>query len=53
LPTAGLVVAPIVGITTTETGLLILRTTKGNPAISAFEAYNDTSEGRDLNSSGK
>ena len=46
-------VAPIVGRNTTKARLFIMRTTKGDPAISAFEAYNDTSEGRNLNASGK
>ncbi len=34
-------VAPIVGRTTTKTRLRVIRTTKGNPRIAEFEAYND------------
>jgi hypothetical protein len=34
--------APIVSRTTKKVRLLILRTNSGNPAISAFEVYNDT-----------
>lgn len=36
-------VAPIVSRSTTKARLLIMKTEKGNPAITAFEAYNDTS----------
>ena len=46
-------VAPIIGRTTKKARLFIMRTTKGGPAISALEAYHDTSEGRNLNASGK
>jgi hypothetical protein len=35
-------VAPIVSRTAQKVRLMIMRTTKGNPAISSFEAYNDT-----------
>ncbi len=35
-------VAPIVSRTTTKARLLIKQTTKDNPAIGSFEAYNDT-----------
>ena len=35
-------VAPIVSRTTQRARLMIIRTTKDNPAISSFEAYNDT-----------
>jgi formylglycine-generating enzyme required for sulfatase activity len=35
-------VAPIVSRTTQKARLMIVRTEKGNPAISAFDAYNDT-----------
>ena len=34
--------APIVSRTTPKVRLLVMRTTKGNPGISEFEAYNDT-----------
>ena len=34
--------APIVARTTTKARLRIIQTTKGNPCISEFEAYNDT-----------
>ncbi len=46
-------VAPIVSRTTTKARLLIKHTTKGAPAIVAFEAYNDTTQGKNLNASGK
>lgn len=46
-------VAPIVGRTTKKARLFILRTTSGNPAVSAFEAYHDAAPGRTLNASGK
>jgi len=35
-------VAPIVGRTTSKARLLVLRTNKDKPALSSFEAYNDT-----------
>ena len=35
-------IAPIVSRTTQKTRLMIMRTTKDNPAIISFEAYNDT-----------
>ncbi len=46
-------VAPIVGRTTTKARLFVEGTTKGVPAVAAFEAYNDTTEGKNLNASGK
>jgi hypothetical protein len=35
-------IAPIVSRTTRKARLFIMRTTKGNPCIAEFEAYNDT-----------
>ncbi len=35
-------IAPIVSRTTRKVRLLVMRTTKGNPSIREFEAYNDT-----------
>ncbi|MSQ95936.1 MAG: hypothetical protein EXR98_15470 [Gemmataceae bacterium] len=46
-------VAPIVGRTTTKARMVVMRTAKGAPAITSFEAYNDVTEGRNLNASGK
>ena len=39
-------IAPIVSRTSRKARLFIMRTTKGNPGIIEFEAYNDTTTGR-------
>ncbi|MBE3097301.1 MAG: right-handed parallel beta-helix repeat-containing protein [Planctomycetes bacterium] len=44
--------APIVGRTTKKVRLLIVRTNSGNPAISAFEVYNDTAGWRPVKATG-
>jgi len=46
-------IAPIVGRTTKKVRLLIMRTNSGNPAISAFEAYNDTTGGLPIKATGE
>ena len=45
-------IAPIVGRMAKKVRLLILRTNSGNPAISAFEVYNDTAGWRPVKANG-
>jgi len=45
-------VAPIVSRTTRKVRLLVMRTTKGNPCIAEFEAYNDTTGGLPITAGG-
>jgi hypothetical protein len=45
-------IAPIVSRTTKQVRLLIMRTKSGNPAISAFEVYNDTTGGLPITATG-
>jgi hypothetical protein len=44
--------APIVSRTTKKVRLLIMRTRSGNPAIGAFEVYNDTTGGLPIKATG-
>jgi len=46
-------IAPIVGRTTKKVRLLIMRTNGGNPSISAFAVYNDTTGGLPVKATGE
>lgn len=45
-------IAPIVSRTTRKARLFVIRTTKGNPCIAEFEAYNDTTRGIPITAGG-
>ena len=45
-------VAPIVGRVTTKARVLVMQTSKGEPAIASFEAYHDTTQAIALDSRG-